>query len=155
MNLSSAELKTRVTVMESKVSHSAWLSLSGTSLLHQRAQRCDNHTTYSPFIIISFSFLALKGLSLQGPTLSDYWYTLQFVSLIRHLNIFPHKWDRFKEERELNKDRGKIKGWTIHGIRGRLKLSNGIFLFLLCWPEFFDFLTLTDGTWNLFGMCLI
>lgn len=31
----------------------------------------DNHTTYSPFIIISFSFLALKGLPLQGPLLSE------------------------------------------------------------------------------------
>lgn len=38
-----------------------------TSLLHQQAQLADNHTAHSPFIIISFSFLALKGLLLLEP----------------------------------------------------------------------------------------
>lgn len=65
-----AERSCRVTVTEQQALRSAWLSLSRSRLLQQQAQLSDNHTTYSPFIIINFSFLALKGLPLQGPSLS-------------------------------------------------------------------------------------
>lgn len=65
-----AERSSRVTVTERQAPRSVWLSLSRSSLLQQQAQLSDNHTTYSPFIIINFSFLALKGLPLLGPSLS-------------------------------------------------------------------------------------
>lgn len=113
---------------ERQASRSAWLSLSGTSLLHQQAQRCDNHTTYSPFIIISFSFLALKGLLLQGPSLSDCWHTTRLVPLSVSSPVTGEQ-EREKRQIEvylLNKRRRQREGVKKHAHEIRLlKIEQG------------------------------
>lgn len=130
MNPSFGEQSGRVTVTEHRASCSAWLSLSGTSLLHQQAQHCDNHTTYSPFIIISFSFLALKGLPLQGPSLSDRWHSTRLVSPSSALSISsPIMGELEKEKRTVTEaDRearllNERKRWRVESRSTYMKLE--------------------------------